>query len=503
MAEIYVKKFGGTSVDDYQEVQNNIESTQQGDTSIAVVSAFSGQTDVLFAIAREFLTKPMTPMELARKMVDEIVIPLSESSKIVDDTDHEALLHASAEVVAQAVNEIFALQQKCTAATSAQEQTAIRTSITDRFIAIGEILASQTLARIFTTRSKIDKVYEAVDLTDLTAADAEVMTGEPLYALLQKQIGAKVNAVLERGNTPILPGHIRIPGGIAEVFDRGYTDTTAALTAAAMAQLQAGKEPDERDRVTLEIWKEVPGLLSGDPRLLEPNYATRRPRKLADYQDVQLRPLVSRSEAAELTGFGTMKAVNAHAIDVITRAFNSHSNADFKVFVRNTFEPELPGSQIVHDVDDIDSGVRFIAGRKGLCVITMRSISLATRRGWNAKIYAACDKAGVSVISTMGSIETTSFSIASDEPGRAQLLEALRPLGLFTAKDNKAMVCCIGNGMGQRVGALAEMGTVLAQARVNVLYPDGDPDTNTIFIIDDRDFLKAVTALHDHFVTKE
>lgn len=503
MAEIYVKKFGGTSVDDYQEVQKNIESTRQGDTPIAVVSAFSGQTDVLFSIAREFLTKPMTPVELARKMVDEIVIPLAESSKIVDDTDNESLLHVAAEVLEQVINEVFTLQQTITKDTSPEQKTRIQNSITDRIISIGEILASKTLARIFTTRSKIGKVYEAVDLTDIIPADGEVMTGEPLYVLLQKGIGAKVNAVLERGNTPILPGHIRIAGGIAEIFDRGYTDTTAALTAAAMAQLQAGKESDERDHVTLEIWKEVPGLLSGDPRLLEPDYAARKPRKLADFQKVQLRPRVSRSEAAELTGFGTMKAVNAHAIDVITRAFKSHSNDDFNVFVRNTFEPELPGSQIVPDATTTETGVRFIAGRKGLCVITMRSISLATRRGWNAKIYAECDQAGVSVISTMGSIETTSFSIASDEPGRAKLLAALRPLGLSTAEDTKAMVCCIGNGMGQKVGALAEMSTVLAQAGVNVLYPDGDPDTNTIFIIEDRDFTKAVTALHDHFVAKQ
>ncbi len=502
--DIVVKKFGGTSVDDLEAVQAIVENNEEGAQPIAVVSAFSGQTDALFAIADRFLKNPsIDGSALAEAIFTTVITPLITSNRIREESHRNALALVAEPLIAQSVREIRTLAEELNTATTEEKQNEARIKITDCFIGIGEILSSQVLASIFTIRSQIEKVYEAVDLTNVFEGNDTILEGAPLYELLQKKIGEAVSEVLERGNTPIVPGYIRLPGGIANIIDRGYTDTTAALTAVGLSQRKKTKNVEERHHVTLEIWKEVPGLLSGDPRIIEPKYKERKPRKRADFVRTKLRPEVSMNEAAELTGFGTMKAVNPFAIDVLSTAMsNGHERLDF--FVRNTFEPDLPGTQITLDGPKDDSGIRFIAGRKGLSVITVRNPSLASKKGWDAALCIACRDNDVSIINTTGgSVTTTSFSIESDSVGRTGAINDLRTLGTVSERDEMAIVCCIGKGMRKSIGILAETTGVLAKAGINIEYDSGEADSNISLVISETDLPKAIDVLHKHFIEKK
>lgn len=484
-----VMKFGGTSVDQIGLVTDLVAvEKQQGGTPIAVVSAFSGETNKLIVIAQDVLKNP--------EQFDDPVVFMARFQPIVDGVVERVHQHAKQENLGEATTaEIVSVvrdyleEQVARVVTyigvamdQKTEPQKLQTYIVDQIVGLGEIFSAKVLAAFMTVRSGLRQVYRDINLGDVfqiyesgkVTDEQGSVDQEKLYQTVSLEIAKRVSACLERGALPVVTGYVGyIPGGILNTIDRGYTDSTAAMTARGMKRLSGGK-----DEVKLEIWKEVDGLLSADPKIVGKDKA-------------KLRKNAHFDEAAELSDLAGMKAINPHGIWVL-------DGEGIPIHVKNTFDPEGPGT-FISQIDDLEQrGVRFISGKKGQTVFRVSSSKMIEQKGVAAKIFGACAAENISVDAISTSARTVAFSVDRKDARNESLVAVLSGIGNVNVQDDMAIVCCIGSDMGDRKGLLSWLSGILAANDINIEFDGGDGDRNITFIVQEADYDKAIKVLHEY-----
>ncbi len=489
--DINVMKFGGTSVDRMDLVGDIVEhGIETGNNAVAVVSAFSGETNKLLKIADAVLDGGeqifKTP-GVFRGLFDEVVEGTLDragrqlSQENVPADSRESVLRG---IEVYVRGQIDGLEAQIAWASEHYRGNDVQRKnyVVDRIVGLGEVFSAHVLAKVFSIRSKIDKVYEDVNLGNVFDASAPPMLfkngyegeidQEVLYTTLSREIAARVDEVLSRGSTPIVTGYAGyIPGGILNTIDRGYTDSTAAMTARGLKQIRG-----KNGRVQLTIMKEVDGLLSADPKLVGKNSALLRTRAHFD-------------EAAELSDLAGMKAINPHGIWVL-------DGQGVDIHVKNTFNPGGQGTLISLTDDPEVTGVRFISGKKGQTMFRVSSGKMIEQKGVAADIFQVCRQQGISVDAITTSARTVAFSVDGKHARNESLAMLLSRYGRVDKKDHMAIVCCIGNQMADQKGLLSWLSGLLAANGINIEFDGGDGDRNVTFIINEPDYEKAVGVLH-------
>ncbi len=478
-------------MDNLQQVASLIDNQAKKTTTVAVVSAFSGVTDRLLAIAAEVIEKPIKDKGRFVKLTQEVVqdsikkvypsLSNYQQSRVPEWKDFIGL------AIKKIAEEIMELQESRDAGKLKNKEFSIL--IQDRICGIGEFLSSFVLARFLTMRGLVSGQH--VDLSTIIARDDRkkeeyLESKELLYGNLIHDIRKKLRGAFLEKQLPVVGGYIGyIPGGILQTIDRGYTDSTAALTAAAARSLESGFKG-----VRLQIWKEVPGLMSSDPRLVEPGYNARDHVRASNFKVAKLRSRVSFVEAAELSVLGGMKAINPNGIHVL-------DGQGILLEVRNTFEPDHPGT-LISDVDDAEvSGVRFISGKKKQIIYRVRSNKMVNQSGVAGAIFNLCSELKVAVDAITTSGTTVAFSVDGKASHLDQLLKGLQKIGTVRVYPDRALVCCIGNSMANSVGLLGRLAGILSKNGINIEFDGGDAENNITFIVEEKDCDNAIKALHN------
>jgi len=485
-------KFGGTSMDNLPQVASLIEKQSKQTDTVAVVSAFSGITNKLLTVATSIVEKPIKDKGKFFALLEDILqdnftkiemaIHSTQNSPALTDTKAQVLF-----MIKKLAEEILELQSLFANEKIKNKQFSVL--VHDRIVGIGEFISSLLLARVLKLRCYVSAQH--VDLSDLISRDSRkredyLTSKEFLYGDLVHDIRKKLRHVLIDKQVPVLGGYIgHIPGGILQTIDRGYTDSTAALISVAVRSLG-----DHSKDVRLQIWKEVPGLMSADPRLVEPNYDSKTHTKAADFRVVKLRSRVSFAEAAELSVLGGMKAINPNGIHVL----DGHG---ITFEVRNTFEPEHPGTVISHEDIVEENGIRFISGKKDQIIYRVRSNKMVNQSGVAGNIFRLCSELKIDVDAITTSATTVAFSVDGKASHREKLEEGLKKIGNVKVYPKMALVCCIGNNFSQSVGLLSRLSGILSQAAINIEFDCGDADNNITFIIEEKDCDQAIKALHE------
>lgn len=491
-----VMKFGGTSVDNPKEISEIVHQESQFATPILVASAYSNQTDRLLEIAKATLDSRLQVNDIY-KLFDPIAEHtlrmakqgLEGAASTERMSSIERLIHKQITLIVDRVS--FAMRPS-----SLSSLGQIDASVTDTIAGAGEILSIHSLASILTARDQEGRTFRAVPLHDIlqyspTAPQVGLnqKNKQRLYANIVNGMVPKLQEVFSAGESPILSGHFGyVPGGNIPTFSRGYTEAAAAF--ASRACLEFGLS--EAD-IILQIWKEVPGLMSGDPRIVEPNYNPKTQRRVDDFRVARVRSHVSRNEAAELSGLAGMKAINPNVFDIL-------QGFDINAEVRSTFYPEDPGTLITRDEVTESRGIRFIAGRTGETVFRISGDTFSETTGVLKKIYQIAAQMGISVNATSSSERTVSFSVNAQGSDLDELEKRLGRLGEVTRYPDLAMLCCIGNDMADRRGVLSLITTILAANDINIMFDCGDPDSNISVIIAKNDLKKAIGVLHHHII---
>lgn len=310
--------------------------------------------------------------------------------------------------------------------------------------------------------------FDFVDSSRIVRFDEK---GRFMEDLTNKEIAEE----LKHHERAVIPGFYgaKVDGTI-KTFSRGGSDITGALVARAV-----GAD-------VYENWTDVSGFLMADPRIVK---------------DPKPISTVSYKELRELSYMG---ASVLHE-DAIYPA----RIANIPINIRNTNEPENPGTMITSEPAKLEEGqiIAGIAGSKVFTVITMYKALLSSERGFIRKMSGVLEDFDIPIEHIPSGVDTLSVVISNKQLGGKledildEFERQLKP-DHMEVSDDIALIATVGAGMSLRTGVSAKLFTALAEKKVNIRMIDqGSSEMNIIVGVENKDFEKAIRAIYGAFVS--
>ena len=455
-----VLKFGGTSVGSVESIlslKNIVERETQ--PVIVVVSALGGITDKLIATSRlalkgdeEYKREFDAIVARHHTMVNTIISDTTERTRLLNVVD--GLLEELRSIY-YGVYLIRDLSPKTSAA----------------IVSYGERLSSNIVASLVNgaewkdsrefikTEYKFGKHILDSDLTNHLVREA----------------------FAELPQITIVPGFISSDKFSGEVTNlgRGGSDYTASIIAAAL------------DSEVLEIWTDVNGFMTADPRVIHTAYTINE---------------LSYVEAMELCNFGAKVIYPPTIYPVCVK--------NIPIKVKNTFNPEDPGTIIKDKIDNDRKPIKGISSINGTTLITVTGLSMVGVIGVNRRIFTALAEHGISVfmVSQASSENSTSIGVRDEDAD-----EAVRVLDFEFAKEIEtgamypmhaesglATIAIVGENMKHTPGIAGKLFGTLGRSGISVIAcAQGASETNISFVVDSKFLRKSLNVLHDSFFLSE
>lgn len=447
-----VLKFGGTSVGTIESLRN-VKSIVEGlaEPAIVVVSALGGLTDRLIATAH-------ASAEGKEDYIEEMVVIRKRHHDIID-----ALIPA----------------ERKTGVTNAVDT--LLDSLEERYKGLSLIrtLPERTLAEVVSFGERMSSLIVAGMLRNASHHDSlQYVKTEKWFNRDIADRSLTGRLICEEFALPLTEhavagGFISTDRDSGEVTNlgRGGSDYTAALIAAAL------------NADMLEIWTDVNGFLTADPRIIK---------------EARLIPEMSFVESMELCSYGA-KVIYPPTIYPVF-----HKNIPIKIL--NTFNPSAPGTLISDKV--LEKGtVRGVSSLNNTSVVTITGALTANVAEVNSRAYNAMARNGISVfmVSQPDSVET--FSIAMPQTDGAKACEQLRlefspelqsgELDKIELTDNLSVIAVVGEGIKQRKNLGNEISTALERAGVGVVaVSEGASDTTVAIVVSSEDVKTGLRIVH-------
>ena len=285
----------------------------------------------------------------------------------------------------------------------------------------------------------------------------------------RRNIAPRVQEMLERDEVPVVTGYFGVtPNGHVALFGRNGTDYSAAVIANAM-----GAD-------SLEIWKDVDGFLSVDPRVVP---------------DAVPLDCLSYEEAAELAYYG--------AGILHPRCVEPAKQMGIAINLRNVFSPSAKGTVIRSGCDVTKDGIKSISFLRGMSVVNAYGAGAGYELGVLARTYSGLSASGINVYSSASSQTCISVLIDSrDKPMAEPILRELKR-GIIDETeivDGVALVCVVGDGLDAIKGMEARVFRSVAEADVNIeMFSANANGVAYHFVVRDDDLETTVMAVHDEF----
>ena len=285
------------------------------------------------------------------------------------------------------------------------------------------------------------------------------------YGALKSMVG---------GKGIVIPGFYGVmPNGDIRTFSRGGSDITGALAAAAL------------DAGVYENWTDVSGILMADPRIVE------NPQPIPEVTYDELREL--SYAGAQVLHEGTIFPVREKNIPLN---------------IRNTNDPDHPGTMIQEDFDtetDPHRVITGITGKKDFSIVTMFKRGMTSQVGVLRKVLSVFERHGISIDFVPNGIDNVSLVVptAAIEPHLysilAEIQQDVKPDRLEVL-DQIAVVAAVGHRMAFRPGVSGQIFAALGEAGINIRMINQGPDElNIIFGVDNKDFVQAIRMLYNSF----
>ncbi|KAJ1939979.1 Aspartokinase, partial [Linderina macrospora] len=341
-----------------------------------------------------------------------------------------------------------------------------------------------------------DKGVDATYVNLEKAVDRHFDSGhldQSFYDYLAKRFAEIVNGC---GNSvPVVTGYFGpCPGSILFSIGRGYTDLTAALIAVGVRAQE------------LQVWKEVDGIFTADPRKVP---------------SARLLKIITPEEAAELTFYGsevihpfTMEQVIRASIPIRIKNVQSPEGAGTVIFPDLLSRPTSETSPTVHTPEMLlENGYMLDLSRRhptavtikdDIIVLNIHSNRKSVSHGFFARIFSILDKYGVSVdlISTSEVHVSMALSASVIERNLQPAIQELSILGTVDIMRNMAILSLVGKQMRNMVGIAGSMFQTLAKAGVNIeMISQGASEINISCVIDNTRSAAALRAIHENLLS--
>ena len=452
-----VLKFGGTSVgtvDSLRNVKQIVESCDE--QVIVVVSALGGITDQLINTAQQaargdvgYLQNYAAIVERHNKIIDGIV---PENRRL----DVHSIINPLLEELGNIYRGVALIKD-------------LSTRTLDTVVSYGERLSSVIISRV------IDHArhYDSRNFIKTETQYGKHIADLDLTEALIKQTFANFTS-----QVAVVPGFISTDSKSGDVTNlgRGGSDYTAALIAAAL------------DAKKLEIWTDVDGFMTADPRVISSAYVINH---------------LTYIEAMELCNFGA-KVVYPPTIYPVY-----HKN--IPILIKNTFNPSAPGTLITEHIPAKESkAIKGISSINDTCLITLTGFGMVGVIGVNSRIFNALARNGVSVflVSQASAEHNTSFAVRNSDANTAVavLKEEFAAelttgeISDITPERDLATVAIVGENMKHTPGIAGKLFNTLGRNGINVIAcAQGASETNISFVIKLDSLRKALNVIHDSF----
>lgn len=462
-SSLEVHKFGGASLADAAAIRHAVSIIKARPLPrVVVVSAMAGMTDLLLKAG-----------QLARAGDVSGATAAAQSLREKHVTTARALLpsgparSAMLAVVATSADELDSLVKGL----GILKELTPRTS--DVLVARGERLSAQLVAAAL-EQAGVPTKY--VDAADVVATDPHFGNASPDLDATDALLRKALKPLLAKGITPVVTGFIgRAPSGEVTTLGRGGSDLTAALVGRALAA----------DSVNL--WKDVPGLLTSDPRVVP---------------EARVMPQLNVREAAELAYYGA-KVLHPRALIPII-------GKQVPLFVRPFGNPADQGTEVSERETGLEVPVKALSAATGQALITVEGSGMLGVPGVAARTFAALqrERISVSLITQASSEHSICFCVPAESAAQAQkcLNEAFRieiaqhEVDGVSVKTGVATIAVVGLGMAGTPGVAQRVFSALASARINVIaIAQGSSELNISVVVEEAQVKEAQQAIHAGF----
>src|ERR1051325_4538834 len=458
---ITIMKFGGTSVEGASAFKNvaGIVRDRLERCPVVVVSAMARFTDALFeSVARAFTLDAAAATDGLDKHFDR-------HRRVID-----ALLRVQASrmhgVIDQSRAEISELLQ-----TAAAELKNAQSDIRDRrrffedaIASYGEQLSSALLAAVL-VENQIPGFY--VDARRCVITDGEHGCAAPLLSETFRHTREQLTPLISSGSVPVLGGFIGSTlAGQTTTLGRGGSDYTAALIGAAL-------QADE-----IQIWTDVPGVLTADPRLVSKAHTV---------------PHLSFEEAAELAYFGA-KVLHP-------KTLHPAIERDIPVRICNSRAQEGGSTLVVGETKKSPQTVKAIAHKTGVTTVQVTSTRMLGAYGFLRALFEVFDENRTAVDVVTTSEVSVSLSLDNTE-ALPQIVAELEQLGTVSIEEKRAILCVVGEGLRSTPGIAARIFSTISDINVS-LISEGAARINLTFAVEEARVRETVARLHKEFFESE
>ena len=447
-----VMKFGGTSVESAEAIERvaKIVASRSKLSPVVVVSAMAKVTDQLVAMGHKAATGDC-----------EASIGLLHSLR-------ERHLQASLELLG--AKRCAALVPKLEARFSELENflrglAAVRELTprgSDYLLSFGELISSLIVADAFAVRG-LNAVW--VDSRECLVTDDKHTRATPQMQETRECSKKKISPLLSKKRIPVMGGFIAATAaGVPTTLGRGGSDYSAAIIGAAL------------DAVSIEIWTDVEGMMTTDPRLCP---------------DAKTIKRISFNEAAELAYFGAKVLHPATLLPAI------HQN--IPVYVLNSRNLRSTGTQITARAPRSTDTFRAITAKTGISIVNVVASRGVMVHGFLRSVFEALDRHSTSVDIVAISEVSMSFTMDTKRLPKALLAE-MEEIADVTCEDQQAIICLVGEDIHGKPGIAASVFNTIAEAKVNIrMISQGASEINISFVVKESDVPRAVRSLHEHF----
>lgn len=444
-----VAKFGGTSVADAEAIARLIEIVRSRASCrpVIVVSALARVTDGLLALAQHCGSGDGAAIDASVTTLldrhERIARELPGCSAAVD------LIRADA---ADLRREVIAARDR-----------RLSPAELDAVAGRGELWSSRLVAAAM-AGAGLDADW--VDIRPILVTDGRFGRATPYTQVLNKRARDQLKPLAEAGRIPVTQGFIGATAtGVATTLGRGGSDFTAALLGAAL------------DAERVEIWTDVDGLMTADPRIVP---------------SARTLPAASYDEAAELATFGARILHPATALPLV--------RAGIPIVILNSRHPARTGTTIGPQAELErmgDSPIRSISWKQGITVVNIRAPRMLGTYGFLRALFEVFER-HETVVDVLASGEV-SISITIEDRSRLdQIVGDLGELGEVWIAEQRAIVAIVGVGLRHTPGLAGRVFNAVWPANVEIIS-QGASAINMTFVVREADGPDVVRRLHQEF----
>ena len=461
----HIHKFGGASLADAASMRHAVTIILQQPApppKVVVISAMAGVTDVLLDVAGR---AAHGDVEQVRSAAQALRTRHTETARAL--VRRGPRLDALVQVIDTAIAEL----EQLAGGLGVLRELTPRT--VDYLVARGERLSAQLFSAAL-GEAGCQVAY--VDATEVIHTDGTFGRAAPDLGRTDRSARRVLAPLLARGTVPVVPGFLgATPDGQVATLGRGGSDLTATLLARALGAQE------------VSLWKDVPGLLTADPRIVP---------------DARVVPQVHVREAAELAYYGAKVLHPRALIPVIKRKV--------AIRIRPFADPASLGTEISRRRTLEQYPVKALSAIPGQALLTIAGNGMLGVPGIAARTFEAVHREGISVslITQASSEHSICFSVPAESATRARksLEETFRPelarqeIDSVEVQTGLATLVVVGLGMAGTPGIAARVFSALAEAGINVIaIAQGSSELNLSLMVDAKDAARAQRAVHGAF----